>query len=369
MRLVYITSKKYPSTKVDPFYTQMMAEAFTKLLGKNFLFLIRGIVPKELNRTNADSLKLPKRFRRVFYFILLPHLIFKRGWNNKDTVFLSYDPNLLSILIFWRKVLRFRYKVASDWHQLFDDWRDRFVGKNSDFLICTSKRLKNLLAKTASVPEENILTAYGGVDPKPFAEVRKIKREELKRKLGLPQNKFLVGYVGGFRSVGLKKGLCHMVRALKSLPEDVEMVFVGGSKEHIEEYRELAKKENVADRCIFIKRQPFEKVIEYEIALDALCIPYPNKHHFREYGFPMKIWEYLASGRPLIFSNLAIMSEVLGSRATAFKPEDPDSLAKSVRTIYENQKVAEEKAAKNTEDVLLYTWEKRATHILNLLKA
>ena len=368
MKLIYLTSKKFPSTKVDPFFVRSMAEAFAELLGRDFLFFVRGDVPDELKHVNTMSMKLPRHFRIISYFLWMPVLIMLRKWSNRETIFLSYDPNLLSILIFWRKILGFKYSICSDWHQLFDDWRDRYVAAHSDYLISTSKRLKGLLSSVCGIDPNKVLTAYGGVNPSPFIEKSKIAKAEHRKKLKLPVDLFLVGYVGGFRSVGLEKGLGTMIRALPYLDEKIAMVFVGGSRQHINEYTMLAKEIHVEHRCIFVEKQPFEKVVEYEFAMDILAIPYPDKHHFRDYGFPLKVWEYMASSRPIVYSNLEIIREVLGGRATSFQPDDAASFANAVLSIQEDVESAERIAKQNPKDVYAYTWKARAENILNFIR-
>lgn len=368
MKLIYLTSQKYPSAKADPFFVKSMAVAFDKILDGNFLFVVRGDIPDELKSLHTVSVKLPRRFRTILYFFRIPVLIFFRKWSDPDTIFFSSDPYLLSTLVFWRKILGFKYHICSDWHQLFDDWRDRYIATNSDYLISTSKRLKRLLVSVCGVDQGKILVAYGGVNLATFTEKLKINKSEYRKKLKLPTDSFLVGYVGGFRSVGMEKGLDIMIKALPHLDDKIMMVFVGGSKQHINEYMALAKKIGVEDRCIFVEKQSFEKVVEYELAMNVLSIPYPDKPHFRDYGFPMKVWEYMASGRPIIYSNLEIMREVLGGRATSFQPDDASSFANAVLSIYQDAESAEEIARKNTNDVQAYTWKARAENILNFIQ-
>jgi len=369
MKLIYLTSQKYPSAKADPFFVKSMAMAFSKILDRNFLFLIRGDTPNEFKHLNVVSVWLPRRFRTVLYFFYVPVLIIFHKWSDSETVFFSSDPYLLATLIFWRKVLKFKYHICSDWHQLFDDWRDAYVAANSDYLVATSNRLKGLLVSICGIDSNNIDVAYGGVDTVPFFEKAKIKKEELRTTLTLPHDSFLVGYVGGFRSVGMEKGLDTMIKALSYLNEKTVMVFVGGSKEQINEYKTLAKKENVGKRCIFVEKQkPFEKIVEYMMAMDVLVIPYPDKHHFRDYGFPMKVWEYMASGRPIIYSNLEIIGEILEGRGTHFQPDNASSLADAVMQVFEDTATAEKNATRNIRDVQAYTWRARAERILTFIQ-
>ena len=94
MKLIYLTSKKFPSAKADPFYVKSMAGAFNELLGQDFLFLVRGNVPDELKRINTMSAPLPRRFRVVLYFFYMPILFILHGWSKKKLF------SCLMILIF-----------------------------------------------------------------------------------------------------------------------------------------------------------------------------------------------------------------------------------------------------------------------------
>lgn len=368
MKLIYLTSQAYPSGKVDPVFWSSMAKAFTGLLDGDFVFLVRGHIPDVLRGINTLSTKAPKRFKTVFYFFWLPINIIVRRWYTRGTVFFSADAYLLSIVIFWRQIFRFKYTVCSDWHQMFDDWRDTYVAGHSDFLITTSQRLKSLIVSKCGVSADTVLVAYGGIDPAPFTEQSSISKEEHRRRLGLPTDMFLVGYVGGFRSVGLEKGLSTMIGALPDLDKKIHMVFVGGSEQHIEAYKKEAEDLNVEQQCIFVKKQPFEKVVAYELAMDALVIPYPDTHHFRDYGFPLKVWEYMASGRPIIYSDLEIIREVLEGRGVSFRPDDSADLVRAVRAVRQDGSLFERNAKENQVHVRSYTWVERARHIVDFIR-
>lgn len=368
MKLIYLTSQKYPSKKVEPFFIKSMAEAFAKILGDDFVFFVRGGIPEELKSLNPISLNAPWHFRAVSYFFSLPVLILKYRWNNKEVVFFSSDPYLLSSLIFWRKFFRFNYQVCSDWHQLFEDWRDHYVAKNSDYLVTTSERLKKLLSSFYPMSREKTIISYGGVNLDIFEEISRKSQKEQKKRLMLPFENFLIGYVGGFKSVGLEKGISTMIKALPFLDRKVVMVFVGGSKKEIEDYFLLAKSEKVEDRCLFVGKQPFRKVVSYEQAMDILVIPYPDEKHFRDYGFPMKVWEYLASGRPIVYSDLEIIAEVLRGKATPFRSGDSRSLSEVIKFISGDWVDAQIQAKKNLQKITAYTWEARATNIINFIQ-
>lgn len=363
MRLVYITSYAFPSTRAEPYYLKSMAEAFAGLMGKNFMLIVRGHVPIELGKANAISVRMPKRFRILCYFIWFPFFVMRKKLHEQDVVCMSNDPYLVSIYIFWRFVLRFKYKICSDWHQLFDDWKDSFVAKKSDYLIATTQRLKGFIVSKYAIDSEKVLVAYGGIDLDFFKGKTEIPKSTFRERLQLPTDAFLVAYIGGFKAAGLEKGLATMINALPYLDENIRMVFVGGSKDYNGEYPEHAKKLGVLHRCLFVGKQPFAKVVEYELAMDVLAIPYPDKPHFRNYGFPLKVWEYMASGRPIVYSNLEIIGEILTGRGIPFMPDDPEDFAQAVHSVYEDTRGAEKIGEKNSEDVRMFTWRERCAQI------
>src|SRR3989344_5027751 len=82
MRFIFLTSYKYPSARP---------------VGDNF------------GNTNVISINSWASLRSVFYFFYLPYFILAKKYNTKETVLFSNDPYLSVTLIFWRKVLRFRF--------------------------------------------------------------------------------------------------------------------------------------------------------------------------------------------------------------------------------------------------------------------
>lgn len=369
MKLIYLCPYTFPSSTVSPIRARYTARAFTELLGNNFFFYIRGAIPSDLKGTNAVSIKTPKRLRSLYYFLWFPVALYKHKWNSRDVVFFSNDPYLLVTCIFWKKILGLKFCVCSDWHQLFEDWKDSFIAKNSDYLVSTSNRLKDFLISKCNASPEKIVVAYGGVDLEPFQDRKEISKKEFRKKLQLPSEPYFIGYVGGLRSVGLEKGIDTMIKALPHLDEQIHMLFVGGKRQHIQEYEKLAGQLKVNERCFFLEKVPFTEVIDYELASDVLVIPYPDTHHFRDYGFPMKVWEYMATGRPIVYSNLAIMGEILKERAISFVPGDPKSLASAITSIYTDESGMKEIATKNIHDVQAYTWEKRVVTVVSFINS
>ncbi len=369
MKFVYLTSKIFPASTADHFFVLQMARAFTSLLREDFLLVVGAEHNDELLGIPHYSFNLKmRRGKRIFIFFKFLFVVFTRKLFTKDTVFFTNDRSLLRILFFWKSILHFKYRVVSDWHMLRDDEEEADIIKNSDGLVTTTKHLKDLVVSRFEVPEAKILTAYGGVDIDMFSKVTE-SPETLRKRLGLPISDFLVGYVGYYKTMGMSKGLDTMMEALSLISDKtVKMVFVGGGKEDIEEYSNFAKEKGVFDRTIFIPVVSPEALAFYEKAVDALVIPYPDKPHFREYGFPMKTYEYLAAKKPVIYSDLTIIREVLSDCAISFNPGDSKDLSEKILEIKNDPAKTKEmilRAYKKAEDS---SWKARAQKIITFSK-
>jgi len=248
---------------------------------------------------------------------------------------------------------------------MYDNGKDNFIARNSDKLITTSSKLRNLLINKTKINSEKIKTIYGAVDIEKFEDVDK---NEIRKILNLPLDKKLIGYVGFFKTMGMEKGVNTMIGSLPILSNNMMMVFVGGKEDEIIEYKNLAISLNVLDKCIFVGRKNFDEAILYEQAMDTLVIPYPDKLHFRNYGFPMKVYEYMAARRPIIYSQLEIVEEILVDCGFTFKPDVQEDLAKTIMYVFDNEEEVRKKTEIAYSKLKELTWCKKAGEIIDFLK-
>jgi glycosyltransferase involved in cell wall biosynthesis len=370
VKFIYITHKIFPARSADDFYSKALAKAFNAVLGDKFLLVLANNLSNEIDDVNHSSLGLKlniNKHRALFYLYYIwwipQHLLW--GKKTEDTVFFVGDQNIALILIFLRKFFRLKYKIYTDWHMFFDSWKYKFMAENSDFLVSTSLRLKKNIIEKFNIKPEKIKVVYGGVDLTGFEKIKETK-SELRKDLGLPVDDILVSYVGFFKTMSMEKGVGTMIKSLTFIEDPrIKMAFVGGKEEQIEEYKKLATEIGVEDRVIFIGVVPNDKIPLYETAMDILVIPYPDKHHFREYGFPMKVYEYMASQRPIIYSKLELIEEMLSGYGFSFNPDIPEDLASVINNLMSNSDKSLKVARNAYEKVLSYSWENKAKEIIN----
>ncbi len=365
MKLIYLTSKNYPASTADHVYVLELARGFFHVLRGDFLLVVAHSTSDDLSNLPIYKVGWPySKFRTIFYFCWLPCFVISHKYYGRDSIFFSNDPNLLLVLVFWRLI--FGYRIVSDWHMLFNDWRDSFLMRKSDGLIATSQKLKKAIIKTSGISEKNVCVAYGGID---LSLYKSTDQKSTRALLGLPQDKYIVAYVGFFKTLGMEKGIKTMIEALPLLDKNIIMLFVGGSDQEITEYQNVAEKLHVASQCIFVHRKKPSEIPPYEQAADLLSIPYPDLPHFRDYGFPMKVYEYMVSRRPIVYSKLELVEEVIADCAFGFIPGSVPDFARAVQEAISHP----DKAKAYTESAYVkirdYTWDKKAVRIIGFLTA
>jgi glycosyltransferase involved in cell wall biosynthesis len=86
---------------------------------------------------------------------------------------------------------------------------------------------------------------------------------------------------------------------------------------------------------------------------------------------PLKMFEYMASKRPIVASRLPAIEEILTDNQNALlgEPGCPEDIAKNIETALSNTELSTKIASRAYTGVQEHTWEKRARRILNLILA
>jgi len=210
------------------------------------------------------------------------------------------------------------------------------------------------------------LVAPDGVDLGMFDKIRNEDIEEVWKVLGI-RNQKVVGYMGQLYTRGMEKGAMDLIDAMKDLDDSV-CVFVGGPNSAIERYKELVRVKELEDRVIFVGRIPPSDVPRYIKALDVCAMPFPWTKHYAYFMSPLKMFEYMASKKPIVATDLPTIREILNEdNAVLVKPSDPEALAGGIRRILEDERFARKISEKAYKDVKQYSWEKRAERILEFV--
>jgi glycosyltransferase involved in cell wall biosynthesis len=240
-----------------------------------------------------------------------------------------------------------------------------FACRRTHALVVISEALKRAFV-AHGFPEHLILVAPSGVDLRIFS--LDDSREDARKSLQLPEKGTIALYTGNFTTMGEEKGITDAIMALP-YAGDISLLCVGGSEPDLVRYRRDTEKAGMAERVTLIGHVSQAMLAHYQRAADMLLMPFPDKPHYRNHMSPVKMFEYMASGRPIIASDLPTIREALNdSNALIVPPGNPQVLGEAMRRLAADTKLASALAEHARTDVVRYTWDKRAARILDFLK-
>lgn len=215
----------------------------------------------------------------------------------------------------------------------------------------------------AGMPKEKINIQHDAVNPRLFEHRDRAKlRGELHARLGIADGTPVALYLGSF-GVYAWKGV-DIAAAAAMLAPDIVWLFVGGSDQEC-----VQLKQGASPNVMTLPRASRKDVPALLVSADMLLLPNKqgNVESERDTS-PLKLFEYMATGIPLIASDLPSIREVLNPDIAYLVPaSDPKALASSAQHIRSHREEAIRKASSALEVVQDYTWDKRAERILAAL--
>ncbi len=240
------------------------------------------------------------------------------------------------------------------------------------WLIEAARGAKGVIAISGGVREDlvelgvdpaSILVEHDAVEAGRFADLP--SRAEAREALGLSPNKPLVVYTGGLMTW---KGVDHLIEAARSLPE-LEFVIAGGMKSDVERIRSLAAGLGNVRLEGF---QPPQRIALYLAAGDLGVVPNRSKPLISSrYTSPLKVFESMAAGLPLVASDLPSLREILVDERHArfVEPDCGSALAAGIQSLMSDGELREKMAAAGRSRSSEITWDARAERILTWMAA
>lgn len=235
-----------------------------------------------------------------------------------------------------------------------------------DLIVAISRVQASALRAIAPFLKGRIVVIPDAAEPRLFA--LQASRDELRRRLGLPVDAKLAMYVGQLSKWKVPE---FLVDAASHLRGEAIVVFVGGSQSDVARVREYAERRGV-DNVLFLGYKPPSAVPMYMAAADVLIhySPAELRPGRMESLSPLKLFEYMASGRPILAPDYAPIREVIvdGSTGLLFNPSDPRDLAEKCRLLLRDPELAS-KLALNAKRALIecFTYSARADRVVSSL--
>lgn len=203
------------------------------------------------------------------------------------------------------------------------------------------------------IDAERVRVIRNGFEPS-LMEPR-MGKAEARATLGLDAGRPTITYTG---RINERKGLEVLLAAARRLPQAL-LLLVGSEGQENDVERLATAMPNVR----LVPWQRPDAVAPYLYASDVVVIP-PSRDPLDRFGrtvLPLKVYLYLACGRPIVAGDTADVREVLKDdrNAVLVPPGDVEATAHAIQRLLDDPERADRIARQAREDSVRYTWDAR----------
>lgn len=368
-KIVYLSDSLIPSKRANSVHVMQMCNAMAELGHTVILWGLRGRGKSVHSYYGTKGFTI-KRIITPFQGSLFLHGLLSAVLAGKLSP--EFILGRSQIGLYW--AARFGYQVVFETHSpisAYSGYKRIFVEKllrsrNIKGIVVISDVLRDLLGKELAVRNLQIPihVAHDGA-----SITSSVQSGEYN--FGFSMEKIQVGYVG---TVSKGRGIELIVSCAVSLPS-IDFHLIGAQSEDIIKLGIDLKE--IPSNLIF---HGFLSPVKARIArekMDILIAPYQNEVLIRSgkntasYMSPLKIFEYMASQKAIVASDLPVLREVLTHEENALlvDPEDLHSWIQAIRDLSEDSEKRLKLGTSAMEKLLShYTWEKRAQTIISKFK-
>ncbi len=243
--------------------------------------------------------------------------------------------------------------------------RDLF--RNVDSVVAVTHGIKREVIVRYGVKSDKIFVIQNGANINLF---KSMSRSLCREKFGLNQSDKYVCFIG---NLAPWQGVENLVKASPLIFEKemkVRFLIVGDGILG-ETLRIMVKEINMDERFHFLGKIPYENVPFIINASDVCVAPFIRRRNEKIGLSPLKIYEYLACGRPVVASDIEGVGDFLletGSGITV-EPENYEALAQGIIELLHKEEVRKV-MGRNGRDAVVkeHSWDSVAEKVVEVCK-
>ena len=366
MRISYLFNSSTPSSNPSSIQVVNTCGALASLLHD-----VKLVVPNTGFKTSLSKfygLKKPPKLIRLKYFDKTPfginYYLFSifsilYGILNKTEVYITRNLFTLFLLNILKKKT-----IVEVHHNIDNEGRlVKFLYRNCD--VFNKKNILKVIAITNPV-KKYLLNNYK-IDKKKIQIISSASSLKFKFKKLRKKKIYNIGYFG---SLDQSKG-SNFIIDLSKVDKHNNYFIYGGLKEEV-----IKLKKNISKNLKIYPRVPYSKIRENMSKMDILLMPSNPKKlkslcgvgNIAKFTSPLKLFDYLASGKLIISSNLKVFNEIIKDKQNCIIADklDTKSWVKVINKISSNL-IKVNKIKKNAFDLSKkFTYLKRVKKIMDI---
>lgn len=380
MKIVYIAPAPIPSRSANSIHVLLQCKALIKFSNDIVLYTKRTVRKKsKMKETLMDaygidtgSLRLVTTWNMLDKFntiqialLAIIHLLINK-WPD-----IIISRNLYASFVI---VIIYRKPILFETHQLEYGFRkylqNKIIRSKHTTTILISEELKKLIIEHHKLFKlKNIVlhdAAQDGVEP-----ISRDMRRNLLYEVYPKLSNNWDGICGYFGHLYSGRGIEQIAEMANKRPNVLFLIF-GGNQEDVDAKKRLNRNDNM----IYMGHVPHSNSQYLMKLFDILLMPYQKKvsigvkgHDTGRWMSPMKMFEYMATGVPIISSNLTVLREILKNNINALlvSPDNSDEWVLAIDKLIQDKAFSEKIGMQSHKDYKnLYTWSRRAKCIVDI---
>ncbi len=366
MKIVYLSRSAIPSTYANSIQVMKMCEAFTK----------NGLDVTLLAHCNTDNLADIFNFYNIKYPFTIKHVQLSKNNKTNISFVIKEVKEILKIkpqIVYGRFLeacllsAMLKYNTLYEAHKLPQNpvsvFSARLLFNLPHFrrLIVITRALSEMFKTKYRLKTQKVVVAHDGADlPEPHPYNRLPESDDMLH----------VGYIGNLYP---GKGMELIIKLIPLAPWAMFHI-IGGTKRDIGYWKSKVGNAKNVKFYGFIppsRLQPFRE--SFDIALLPSQPEVRNNFNKIDTGdniSPLKLFEYMAAGLPIIASDLPSIREVLENEKTAIllPPDNEEAWINALKALKDNPK-KRRKLGENARRLFManFTWDARARKVMHNL--
>ncbi len=169
------------------------------------------------------------------------------------------------------------------------------------------------------------------------------KALDLRREFHL--NHPIVMYIGNLEPY---QGIDLLLEAFRHVLQDhdASLIIIGGQERDIQRYKRRSQEMRIQDNVVFLGPKPIAHIQEYMAQADVLVSP-----RIKGTNTPMKIYSYMASGVPIVATDLYTHTQILSKDIAVLVQPEPAEMAAGIISLIRDPARGKKLAQKAAEYV------------------
>lgn len=374
MKIAYIVNVRMPTEKAHGLQIMKACEAFANIGAEVALYVSdrQTLIKKnefdyyQVNKIftvtrirSIDIFKFEKTLGKVCFWTQALSFLYNLNKIKLKKDVVIYTRNIEIAWLFSIK----KYKVVYEAHA----WPSskiktlNYLLKKVSFIVCNSKGTQQ---KFVEHNYKNTIAVPNGVDLERFSNIK--SDDSIRDSLELGNANKIIMYTGHLYEW---KGVDVIIETAKLLNNQVEYKFVliGGTEKDYLKYSDIIKNNQLNNVKLIKHCEPY-LIPAYLALADVLLLPnVPTSEESVNFTSPLKLFEYMATGKPIVASKLPSICEILNdSNSILVEPNSPVDLLRGINLAL-NIELVEKITVQALSDVSDYTWIKRAQKIISFV--